>query len=262
VIADLRGRVALVTGCAGKIGTAICHALAEAEATVIGADISDEPPEWCDLIRSAYRRLDVGSEADWRETIANIDRRHDGLDILVNNAGLVLVKKLDDITLDDWHRLTRVNVDGVFLGTRTAAPLLRKAGARRPFGASVVNMSSVAGIGGGALFSAYCMTKGAVRLFSKACAMEFAATKSAIRVNSVHPGGVQTAMMDHILQRYVEAGLSASIEQGLSATVAAHPLGRLAEAMDIAKAVRFLASDEAGFMTGTELIVDGGFTAH
>ena len=261
MISDLSGRVALVTGCAGGIGSAICRALAQAGAQVIGADLAPEPPQAL-KVGVAYRSLDVTSEAAWRAGLSAIEAEHDRLDILVNNAGLVLAKTLEETTLEDWRRVTQVNVEGAFLGCKLAAPLLRKAGSRTPFGAAVVNVSSVAGLGGGALYTAYCASKGAVRLFTKACAMEFAAFKANIRVNSVHPGGVETQMMDHILQRHVEAGLSPSVETARTATVAAHPLGRMAQPEDIAKAVRFLASDEAGYMTGAELVVDGGFTAH
>jgi NAD(P)-dependent dehydrogenase (short-subunit alcohol dehydrogenase family) len=136
---------------------------------------------------------------------------------------------------------------------------MRRAGAKRPFGASIINISSIAGLRGISLSSGYCATKGAVHLFTKSTAIEFAALRYNIRVNSVHPGVVQTPMIDQIMERYVELGVSpdsASAKKSMRP-----PLRRLADPIDIAKTVRFLASDEAGYMTGAELVVDGGLTA-
>lgn len=242
---DLSGRVALVTGAAGGIGTATVAALQEAGATVIATDL----PE-----------LDVTSEADWARIAATTEREHGALDILVHNAGLVLVKPLADTTPAEWRRLFAVNVDGAYLGTRALLPLLKAGAKRRPAGASVILLSSVAGIGGGARMSGYCATKGAVRLFAKACAMELAPDR--IRVNSVHPGGVDTPMIGAIVDAYAAQGIMPDVGTARDRLAATHPLGRLVTPDEVARAIRFLASDEASYMTGSELVVDGGFTAH
>ena len=247
---DLSNRVALVTGAAGGIGSATVDALREAGATVIATDLYGPGDDG----------LDVTREADWDRVAARIDDEHGALDILVHNAGLVLVKPLADTAPDEWRRLFAVNVDGPYLGTRALLPLLRAGARRRAAGASVILLSSVAGIGGGARMSGYCATKGAVRLFAKACAMEFAADR--IRVNSVHPGGVDTPMIEEIVQAYAAQGIAADAGTARDRLTAAHPLGRLVTAGEIARAIRFLASDDASYMTGSELVVDGGFTAH
>ena len=245
---DLAGRVALVTGADGGIGRATVAALREAGATVIATDLTGDKP------------LDVTNEADWARVAERIARDHGALDILVHNAGLVLVKPLADTTPADWRRLFAVNVDAAHLGTRALLPLLKAGGKRQAAGASVILLSSVAGIGGGARLSAYCATKGAVRLFAKACAMELAPDR--IRVNSVHPGAVDTPMVGEIVDAYIAQGVMPDAAKARDMLSALHPLGRLVTAEEVARAIRFLASDEASYLTGSELVVDGGFTAH
>ncbi len=276
---DLSGRVALVTGAAGGIGGATVAALEDAGATVIAIDLVAHPhPSGAGAPPSLSQRereqlaagerkgegdlvpLDVTSEAAWTRVAARIEREHGALDILIHNAGLVLVKPLAATTPEDWRRLFAVNVDGPYLGTRALLPLLKAGAKRQSSGAAVVLLSSVAGIGGGARMSGYCATKGAVRLFAKACAMEFAPDR--IRVNSVHPGGVDTPMIGEIVDAYAAQGLSPDAATARDRLAAAHPLGRLVTPDEVARAIRFLASDEAAFMTGSELVVDGGFTAH
>jgi NAD(P)-dependent dehydrogenase (short-subunit alcohol dehydrogenase family) len=258
----LEGRVALVTGCTGGIGSAICAALADARATVWGADRPAAAADWeSGGGARRYLQLDVTDAEGWRAAIARIEAEGAGLDILVNNAGIVVVDRLEATTLADWRRQMAVNVDGPFLGTQAALPLLRATGASRPHGASVINISSVAGLIGAPLHTGYCASKGALRLFTKACAMEFAAFGDKVRVNSVHPSGVRTSMVEHIMQRFVDNGLAPDVAAATAGTVAAHPIGRMADPVDIARAVRFLASDESGYMHGAELVVDGGYTA-
>jgi NAD(P)-dependent dehydrogenase (short-subunit alcohol dehydrogenase family) len=257
VIGTLEGRVALVTGCTGGIGTVIAATLAEAGATVVGADIQDAAPGFA----GRYHKLDVTDEGDWRSVIAAIEAEQGALDILVNVAGIVVVEKLEATTLEQWRKQMAVNADGPFLGTKAAIALMAKTGATRPFGTSIINLSSVAGLIGSPFHTGYCASKGALRLFTKACAMEFSALGYKVRVNSIHPSGVKTGMVDHILQRFVELGAAESVEQAAKGLDPAHPIGRMADPIDIAKAVRFLASDESGYMHGSELIVDGGYTA-
>jgi NAD(P)-dependent dehydrogenase (short-subunit alcohol dehydrogenase family) len=259
---SLEGRVALVTGCTGGIGAVISQTLAEAGATVIGADMVEDGGAWRGGIPgSVYHRLDVTDEDDWQRVIGAIEAEQGALDILVHVAGIVVVEKLESTTIEQWRKQMAVNVEGPFLGTKAAVALMAKTGAERPFGASIVIISSVAGLIGSPLHTGYCASKGAVRLFSKACAMEFSALGYKIRVNTVHPSGVKTGMVDHILQRFVDNGFAASTEEAAAGLAPAHPIGRMADPIDIAKTVRFLASDDAGYMHGSELVVDGGYTA-
>lgn len=254
----LAGRVALVTGCTGGIGSEISHQLAGAGATVIGADLPAEPGGWD---AGEYLSLDVTDEASWQAAIASVEQAHGKLDILVHVAGIVVVEKMENTSIEQWRKQMAVNVDGVFLGTKVATQLLRQSGEALPHGASVIVIASVAGKIGSPLHVGYCASKGAATLFVKACAMEFSALKYKIRVNSVHPSGVKTGMVDHILQRIVDNGFAGSVEEAAAGLAPAHPIGRMADPIDIAKTVRFLASDDAGYMHGSELIVDGGFTA-
>ncbi len=256
--ASLKERVALVTGCTGGIGSEISRVLEDAGAIVIGGDLPERPSDW----RGAgYLKLDVTDEASWTSVIENVERDYGRLDILVHVAGIVIVEKMENMTIEQWRKQMAVNVDGVFLGTKCSAQLLNRSGAALPHGASVVVISSVAGKIGSPLHVGYCASKGAVTLFVKACALEFSALGYKIRVNSVHPSGVKTGMVDHILQRIVDNGFAPSVEEAAAGLAPAHPIGRMADPIDIAKTVRFLASDEAGYMHGSELVVDGGFTA-
>lgn len=259
MIGSLNDRVALVTGCTGGIGLQIAASLKEAGAYVVGADLPDDGGAgagWQD-----YHRLDVTDEANWQTVIAAIEKAYGRLDILVHVAGIVVVEKLETTSLTDWRRQMAVNVDGPFLGTKTAADLMRRSGQNSEHGSSIVNISSVAGLIGSPLHTGYCASKGALRLFTKACAMEFSALGYKIRVNSIHPSGVNTGMVEHILQRFVDNGFAASIDEARAGLAPAHPIGRMADPIDIAKAVRFLAGDESGYMHGSELVVDGGYTA-
>lgn len=262
MIASLDGRVALVTGCTGGIGSEISRVLAEVGATVIGADLAPEAADWtAGLPGSVYHPLDVTEEADWQRVIAAIERDQGRLDILVHVAGIVVVEKMENTSIEQWRKQMAVNADGPFLGTKAAVHLLRRTGEGLPHGASVIVISSVAGFIGSVLHVGYCTSKGAARLFSKAAAIEFSALGYKIRVNSVHPSGVKTGMVDHILQRFVDNGFANSVEEMAQNLAPAHPIGRMADPIDIARTVRFLASDESGYMHGSELVVDGGFTA-
>jgi NAD(P)-dependent dehydrogenase (short-subunit alcohol dehydrogenase family) len=197
-------------------------------------------------------KLDVTSEIDWQAAVDAAMARLGRLDILVNNAGMEIVKLIPETTLADWRRLMSVNLDGVFLGIKTAVAAMRKTG-----GGSIVNISSVAGINGYARQSAYCASKGGVRLLSKSAAVECAEQGWNIRVNSVHPGVIDTPMARSLL-----AGSPPDVAaQRFERLKALHPVGHLGEPGDIAAAVLYLASDASKFVTGTELVVDGGMTA-
>ncbi|MBS0481584.1 MAG: glucose 1-dehydrogenase [Proteobacteria bacterium] len=256
-MADLDGRIALVTGASRGLGAATARALAAAGAKVAVTDLA-APAELAAEIGGIARAQDVTSEADWSATMDWLRAEAGGLDILVNNAGLWLFKPIAETTLDEWRRLHSVNVEGVFLGTRAAVPLLAERAARWRGGAAIVNLSSVAGIEGAAGATCYNSTKGAVRLFTKGCAKELAAAR--IRVNSVHPGVIDTDMAAQLVADFAAAQAVGNNES--QAMVAAmHPLGNLGEPRNVADAIVFLASDRAAFTTGSELLVDGGMTA-
>ncbi|MFM5886537.1 MAG: SDR family NAD(P)-dependent oxidoreductase [Novosphingobium sp.] len=254
---DLEGRIALVTGAATGLGAAAARALAAAGAKVAVTDLT-APEALADEIGGIARAQDVTSEDDWAQAMDWIKAEAGGLDILVNNAGLWLFKPITETTLDDWRRLHAVNVEGVFLGTRAAVPLLAERAHRWRGGTAIVNLSSVAGIEGAAGATCYNSTKGAVRLFTKGCAKELAAAR--IRVNSVHPGVIDTDMGRKLVGD-LAAAQGVGGNESLASISAAHPLGHLGEPQNVADAVVFLASDRAAFTTGSELVVDGGLSA-
>ncbi len=256
-MSDLEGRIALVTGASRGIGAASARALAAAGAKVIVTDLSDTAA-LAEEIGGLARRQDVTDEDDWVQTIGFAKDKAGGLDILVNNAGLFLMKPLIETTLEDWRRLHAVNVEGVFLGCKHAAPVLAERAGRWQGGAAIINLSSIAGIVGSARAGCYNASKGAVRLFTKSVALELAPLK--IRANSVHPGVIDTDMGDAVV-----SGVSSAFQIGdndaRNQVGALHPLGHLGLPANIADAITFLASDRAAFITGSELVVDGGLTA-
>ncbi|MFN3553033.1 MAG: SDR family NAD(P)-dependent oxidoreductase, partial [Novosphingobium meiothermophilum] len=209
--------VALVTGAGGGIGRELVKALKAARATVIATDLAAEAEiEGADH----YLRHDVTSEADWQAVAALIGEKYGRLDALVNNAGYSIVTKFEETPLADFHRVNAINVDSVIIGTQVLLPLLKEGGKARPGGASVVNFSSVGGLRGAAFNAAYCTSKAAVKMLSKCLGAEFAALGYNIRVNSVHPGGIDTAMLNSIMDRYVELGAVPSREVALQGIVA------------------------------------------
>jgi NAD(P)-dependent dehydrogenase (short-subunit alcohol dehydrogenase family) len=255
---ELDGRVALVTGASRGIGAATARALAAAGAKLVVTDLA-EPSELAAELGGLSRAQDVTSESDWADTMAFIKAEAGGLDILVNNAGLFLMKPLLQTTLADWRKLHAVNVEGVFLGTKAAIPLLAERAGKWAGGAAIVNLSSVAGLVGAAGAACYNASKGAVRLFTKGVAMELAST--GIRVNSVHPGIIDTKMGAEVVSGFSVLGGMGENEARVQAAQA-HPMGHMGQPENIADAIVFLASDRAAFMTGSELVVDGGMTAN
>ena len=254
---ELKGRVALVTGASRGIGAATARALAAAGAKVIVTDV-DDPSEVAGEIGGLSRRLNVINEADWVDAIAFAKAEAGGLDILVNNAGIFQLKPLVDIAIEEWRRLHAVNVEGVFLGCKHAVPVLAEGAGKWTGGAAIINMSSVGGIVGAANTTNYCASKGAVRALTKALALEIASLK--IRVNSVHPGLTMTALADQAVAAYANA-VGVDEKEGLRQINALNPLGQTATTGNIADGVVFLASDKSAFMTGAELVIDGGMTA-
>lgn len=262
----VRGKVALVTGAARGIGAACAAMLARHGARVVVADVLvDEGRAVAAEIAAAggeaeFALLDVTDEAAWRTTLGAVVDRHSGLDVLVNNAGIAFVRSLLETTLAEWRRVQAVNLEGVFLGTREAVALMRPGG-RAGRGGSIVNLSSVGGLIGAEGLSAYCATKGAVRLFTKSVAIECGRARFGIRVNSVHPGNTDTPMFRAELEEMRAKGMAASIEEAMRYYMEMQVLPEIGEPRDVAAAVLYLASDAARFVTGAELVVDGGLTA-
>lgn len=247
----LENKVALVSGGARGIGAAITKILAhEGAKVVIGDVLVDAGQKTAAEINHAggecvFVRLDVTSEAAWNSAVGEAVSRFGKLDILVNNAGVTSRGMIEDISVDDWTRVMDVNVKGGFLGTKASIPLMRANG-----GGSIVNISSGAAIAPQPNTSgAYSASKGAVRIFTKSTAIQYAGEN--IRCNSVHPGPVETDMLN----------LSREDDTELATMKARVPLGRFGSAEDIAYGVLYLASDESSFVTGSELVIDGGRTA-
>jgi NAD(P)-dependent dehydrogenase (short-subunit alcohol dehydrogenase family) len=257
----VEGKLALVTGGASGIGAGCAKRLAEEGATVVVTDVQDvKGEELVAEIRQSggearYLHHDTTSEDAWVGVIADIEKTEGRLDILVNNAGIAIGSPtITTMTLEDWKKQQAVNVEGVFLGCKHALPLMRKAGN----GGSIVNMSSVAGLKGSPILAAYCATKGAVRLFTKAIAMECANFKDGVRVNSVHPGIIETPIWLSIANMG-QSGVNAPPDLDAMSTQAV-PLGVKGVPADIANGVLWLASDESRYVTGAELVIDGGLS--
>jgi NAD(P)-dependent dehydrogenase (short-subunit alcohol dehydrogenase family) len=249
--------VVLVTGANGGIGRAVCMALKAAHASVVASDIQSESGGVdCDL----YIQLDVANPADWQRAQTIVADRWGRLDSLVHAAGISIVGKFEDTPLADFHKVNAVNLDAAIIGTQAMLGLLREGGKARKGGASVVNFSSVGGIRGAAFNAAYCTSKFALTGLSKCMGAEFAALGYNIRVNSVHPGGVETPMLDSIIDNYVQMGAAPSREAALGGMISTHPIGRLANPDEMGGAVVFLCSEASSYMTCSELVVDGGFT--
>jgi len=254
----VEGKVAVVTGGASGIGRGCAEILAREGAAVVITDIQDHKGEALAAElggKARYLHHDVTSEDAWIEVIAQVEREHGRLDILVNNAGIGIgCPTITAMSLADWRRQQAINVEGVFLGIKHALPLMRRAGN----GGSIINMSSVAGLRGSPNLAAYCATKGAVRLFTKAVALECAAAKDGVRVNSVHPGIIETPIWESIVGMG-EAGTNAPPDLDALSTMAV-PLGVKGVPEDIANGVLWLASAESRYVTGTELVIDGGLS--
>ena len=244
----LEGKVALVSGGSTGIGAAVVRRFATEGAHVALGDVNSEDGEAVVTEVTAaggsatFHALDVSQARQWRDVVADVVARHGRLDILVNNAGIYDRTPIEEIGEEQWDRMLEVNAKGVFLGAQAAIPAMRASG-----GGSIINISSTAGLRG-SLATHYGASKGAVRLMSKSIAVQCA--KDGIRCNSVHPGPVDTAM-----------GRVAVPKSEREARLGRVPLGRFARAEEIAGAVFFLASDDSSFVTGSEVVVDGGATA-
>src|SRR5579862_2832888 len=250
------GKVAIVTGAASGIGAACAQTLAREGARVVATDIDEaRGAALVEAIAGAggealFLPHDVTDEARWQQVAGEIERRYGRLDVLMANAGIgIMVPSIVEMSLADWRKQTAINLDGVFLSVKHCLPLMRKSG-----GGSIIMTSSIAGLRGSATLAGYCATKGGVRLFAKAIAMECASFGDGIRVNSVHPGIIDTPIWGKLA-----GGRNAPIDIDEYGRRGA-PLGRVGKPQDIANGVLFLASDAANYITGTELVIDGGIT--
>ena len=247
----LDGKVALISGGARGQGAAEARLFAQEGAMVVIGDVLDaEGTRVAAEIAEAggdalYVHLDVTKEEDWHDAIEGAVSKFGKLNVLVNNAGIWRRGRVEDTTVEDWDAILDVNAKGVFLGTKVAIAEMRKAG-----GGSIINISSTAGLVGGPRSTAYTASKGAVRLLTKATAVQYG--KEGIRANSIHPGPIDTTMIHEIWQ---------GDEQTREESIARTALGRVGTPEDVAYGALFLASDESSFMTGSELVIDGGITA-
>ena len=253
----LSGKVAMITGAASGIGLATTRMFVSQGASVVMSDINAAAGKVAlESVRANggtvdFVSHDVTSEESWIAAIEMTRQTHERLDILVNNAGIGTGGSIEDATLEEWRQIHAVNADGPFLGCKHGIALMKKSGD----GGSIVNISSVAGIIGAPQLAAYCASKGSVRLLTKSVALHCARKGYGIRCNSVHPSYTDTPMVDGMVDQHHAPDRYRSALEGAS------PLGRLGQADDIAGAILYLASDDAKFTTGTEIVVDGGLTA-
>ena len=250
-MARLAGKVALISGGARGQGAAETRLFVREGAAVVFGDVLDDDGKKVEAeIRATggqatYVHLDVTREADWRAAVATAVQAYGRLTVLVNNAGILFRAKIEDTSEADWDRIMAVNVKGVFLGTKAAIPAMRKAG-----GGSIINISTTAGlVGSPGGTAAYTATKGAVRLFTKSTAIQHA--REGIRCNSVHPGPIATDMIKDVLED----------QKAWEGRLRRLPMGRAGTADEVAYGVLYLASDESSYVTGSELVIDGGTTA-
>ena len=247
----LDGKVALISGGARGQGAEEAKLMAKEGAKVVFGDILDDQGKQVEAeiteagLDATYVHLDVTQSGEWESAVDTAVRKYGGLHVLVNNAGILIRKSVEDTTEEEWDRIMGINVKGVFLGTKHSIPAMRTSG-----GGSIINISSTAGLVGSPEGSpSYTATKGAVRLFTKSIAIQHA--KDGIRCNSVHPGPIDTEMIRDTI----------TDPDRMAARMKRLPMGRVGTSADIAYGVLYLASDEASFVTGTELVIDGGTTA-
>jgi meso-butanediol dehydrogenase/(S,S)-butanediol dehydrogenase/diacetyl reductase len=247
----LAGKVALITGAASGIGWATAERFVQEGAIAILADRdTDKLAQRLSGLQAQDNRhramtLDVSSEEQWIRATQEIDGEFGRLDVLVNNAGIGYFRSIAEMTYQEWRTILAVNLDSVFLGTKYALPLLGRSGK-----GSIVNVSSIRGLVAGPNTGAYCASKAGVRLFTKSTALECAAMGNGVRANSVHPGVIETPMSAQALDEATKLERSKTI-----------PVRRFGQPAEIAAAIVFLASDESSYMTGSEVTVDGGYTA-
>lgn len=266
VAISLQGKVALITGGARGLGAEIAKTLSRAGASIVITDILEDKGKAtvAEIVEAggaaAFFRHDVTNEADWEHAVASAVKTFGGLDIVVNNAGIEICALVENTEMQQFQRILDVNVTGVFLGMKHAARAMKPGGPAGK-GGSIINLSSVAGLRGYSGLSAYCASKGAVKLLTKSTAVEFGNMKYGIRVNSIHPGLIPTDMGTNVIEGFIATGLGKDAAQVMAAFERGTPLGMVGTPEDIAKAALFLASDQSPWVTGAEIVVDGGSTA-
>ena len=263
---NLQPKVILLTGAASGIGRECALGLASMGAIICAADVDAEGARDTASAITANGGealglpLDVTSEESWHQVIEQLKLEFGGLHVLVNNAGVILSRPLLQTSLDDFEQVMKVNTTGVFLGCQAAVPLMFESISEGETG-SIINLSSILGLVAQPLSSAYCASKGATRHLTKALAAELGAGEKKIRVNSLHPGNTRTALCDTAIQQSMESmgAAGADLEQGYQMLAQQTPMGRVAVPEDMVGAMAFLASDMSQFMTGAEIVVDGGY---
>lgn len=249
----LEGKTALVTGAASGIGLQTSIRLAEEGALVMMTDINLE--KGCQQAEklgatATFLKLDITEEEEWISVLDETVKRFGRLDILVNSAGMVLIAEVEQITLEDWRKVHAVNLDGTFLGCKHGVRVMKEFGA-----GSIINLSSVSGMIGGFNLAAYNSSKGAVRMLTKSVALHCARAGYGIRCNSIHPTFIETPMLESMIRN------SPDPEKARQTLVRQVPLRRIGKPDDVAKMIVYLASDESTFVTGTEMVIDGGVIA-
>ena len=250
-VGRVSGKTALVTGGASGIGAAIALALSGEGANVVIADLNKTAGKRfaSSLTNAVFTHHDVTSETDWEACMAETRHRFGSLEILVNNAGVMpATQTIEETSYEEWKRVMSVNMDGVFLGVKHGISMMKESGG------SIINLSSIMGLIGEAIVGAYSASKGGVRLFTKSAAVECANLGYPIRINSIHPGYIDAGMFAAMAD---ESG-AGTLRQRFAART---PMKRLGKADEVAQGVLFLASDESSFSTGSELVIDGGYTA-
>ena len=246
----LKNKVGLITGAAQGLGKEMAKIMISQGATIVITDINEKSlAETAEELSCKHMIMDVTKEDQWKNVISNIEKDIGSLNILVNNAGIGGGGDVESTDLESWHLVHSVNLDSVFLGCKFSLPLMRKSG-----NGSIINISSMSGIVASHNMSAYNSSKAAVRHLSKSIALHCAKSTNLVRCNSIHPVFTRTAMV----QSMIDAAPERNIEEKLVQQI---PLRKLAEPIDIANAALFLASDESSFITGTELVIDGGLSA-
>ena len=249
----LEGKTALVTGAASGIGLQTSIRLAEEGARVMMTDINlEEGRQQAEKIdaNATFLKLDITEEEEWISVLDETVKRFDRLDILVNSAGMVLIADVEQITLEDWRKVHAVNLDGTFLGCKHGVRVMKEFGA-----GSIINLSSVSGMIGGFNLAAYNSSKGAVRMLTKSVALHCARAGYGIRCNSIHPTFIETPMLESMIRD------SPDPEKARQTLVRQVPLRRIGKPDDVANMIVYLASDESTFVTGTEMVIDGGVIA-
>ncbi len=262
---DLSGKTALVTGSARGIGLETSATLARCGAKVRATDV-DEATLFEQIkglksegLRVSASKLDVTSPDGWAQTVESVQSEFGRLDILVNNAGVMQCAHFMETSLEDFRKAMSINFESVVMGTQASVPLMQET-AKSGHGGSIINISSIFGQVAGDLSAAYCASKGAVRMLTKAAALDLARSGANIRVNSVHPGAVNTELAHNFQGKMVEKGVLPERDAATQMVIATTPLARWGEVDDISGVVAFLASDASKFMTGSELTIDGGLT--